>query len=121
MRSALTISLACWAAFAIADSVRILVQSSPLAGSQYYAAGEVWGQLQVGDALTLVREPDNRHDPRAVRVEWRGRQLGYLPRAQNRVVAAAMDGGEKLVARVARLKESGDPWQRVEVEVYVDL
>lgn len=121
MRSALTISLALWALHAAADSVRVLVQSSPLAGSQYYALAEVRSEIRVGDALTLVREPDNRHDPNAVRIEWRGRKLGYLPRAENRTVAAAMDGGEKVWGRVARLGESADPWRRLEVEVYVDL
>lgn len=121
MRSMLIVSLACWTASATAQSVRILVQSSPLAGSQYYALNSVRHEVRVGDPLRLVREPHNRHDPQAVRVEWQGRQLGYLPRTENRAVAAAMDRGEKLLARVARLRESGDPWQRVEVEVYADL
>lgn len=121
MRLLLTISLAFWAFAAAAERVRILVQSSPLAGSQYHALAEVWPEIRVGDALTLVREPGNRHDPRAVRVDWRGRKLGYLPRAENRVVAAALDGGERLSARVSRLKADPDPWRRLEVEVYVDL
>ncbi|KXB31589.1 HIRAN protein [Dechloromonas denitrificans] len=125
MRLLLTISLALWLGLwlivAQAESVRLLVQSSPLAGSQYYAVGEFWQQLQVGDALTLVREPDNRHDRHAIRVEWRGHQLGYVPRAENRSVAAAMDQGERLVARIARLTEHPNPWRRVEFEVFIEL
>src|SRR5689334_23732236 len=35
-------------------------------------------------ALDLVREPENPHDANAVRVEWRGRKLGYVPRRDNR-------------------------------------
>ncbi|TMH99575.1 MAG: HIRAN protein, partial [Betaproteobacteria bacterium] len=31
-----------------APSVRLLVQSSPLAGFRYHAAAEVWDQLRVG-------------------------------------------------------------------------
>jgi len=38
-------------------SVRLLVQSSPLAGFRYHAAADVWDQLRVGDALELRREP----------------------------------------------------------------
>ena len=121
MRFLLTISLLCWLAIAHAESVRILVQSSPLAGSQYYAVGEFWLQLQVGDRLELIREPDNRHDPKAIRVEWRGHQLGYVPRAENRALASAMDQGDKLVARIARLTEHANPWQRVAFEVFVEL
>jgi len=104
-----------------AERIRILIQSSPLAGSQYYAASQVWTQLAPGDALTLVREPGNRHDARAIRVEWRGQQLGYLPRAENGPVAAALDRGDRLVARIARLRDDPDPWRRVEVEVWAEF
>lgn len=45
-----------------AQTIRILVQSSPLAGFQYHAGAELWGELKVGDALTLTREPDNPFD-----------------------------------------------------------
>ena len=125
MRSLPTISLALWLALspalARAESVRILVQSSPLAGSQYYAVGEFWGELRVGDPLDLIREPDNRHDRNAIRVEWRGHKLGYVPRAENRALAAALDQGDKLVARIAQLTEHPDPWRRVRFEVYVEL
>jgi len=101
--------------------VRILVQSSPLAGSQYYGADILWPAMQPGDALTLHREPDNRHDPRAVRIEWRGAKLGYLPRRENAAVAAALDRGEQLEARISRLTRDKNPWRRVEVQVWVRL
>lgn len=121
MRFLLTISLLLLLSNAGAESVRILVQSSPLAGSQYYAASEMWGEMQVGDVLDLIREPDNRHDHNAIRVEWRGHKLGYVPRAENRAVAAAMDQGDKLLARIARLTKHPNPWRRVEFEVFAEL
>src|SRR6185369_946344 len=121
MRLLPTISLLLWLGSAEADSIRLLVQSSPLAGSQYYAVDAAWTQLQVGDPLRLVREPGNRHDPDAIRVDWRGRQLGYVPRAHNRALAAALDAGDKLVARISRLNRDPDPWRRVEFEVYLEL
>jgi len=102
-------------------TIRILVQSSPLAGSQYYAVAELWSQIRVGDHLTLVREPGNRHDPQAIRVEWNGRQLGYVPRAENRAVATALDAGEKLEARVSKLRTDPNPWRRIEFEVFLSL
>jgi hypothetical protein len=119
--------LACAAAFAahaqppVAEpSVRLLVQNSPLAGFRYAEAAEVWPQLRAGDALDLVREPDNAHDANAVRVEWRGRKLGYVPRAENGALAWAMDRGETLRARVSRLAEHRNPRRRIEFEVYVE-
>jgi hypothetical protein len=109
------------AAPARAESVKILVQSSPLAGSQFYAVSSVWGEIRPGDRLTLIREPDNRHDRHAVRVEWQGRQLGYVPRAENRAVARALDTGEALEGRVSKLRDNPNPWLRVEFEVYLTL
>ena len=121
MRFLLTISLALWLLTAQAESIRLLVQSSPLAGSQYYAVGEQWREMQVGDHLDLIREPDNRHDRKAIRVEWRGHKLGYVPRAQNRAVAAAMDAGDQLSARVSSLSDNKNPWQRLAFEVFAEL
>ncbi|RTL53103.1 MAG: HIRAN protein [Rhodocyclaceae bacterium] len=104
-----------------AQTIKMLVQSSPLAGFQYYAGKVRWEEMKVGDALTLVREPDNRHDPRAIRVEWRGEKLGYLPRAENRSVAEELDRGGRVEARIAALREDPNPWKRVLIEVFVVL
>ena len=104
-----------------AESVGILVQSSPLAGSQYYAAARVWDEIRVGDRLTLVREADNRHDRNAIRVEWRGHKLGYVPRAENRAAARALDTGERLEARVTGLRDDPAPWRRIEFSVHLIL
>ena len=106
---------------ALAETIRVLVQRSPLAGSQYYAANAVWTRIRVGDRLTLVREADNRHDRRAVRVEWQGQQLGYVPRAEYRAVSHALDARERLEGRVLHLRDDPDPWRRVEFEVYLVL
>ncbi len=93
----LSLVLACHAA--AAQSVKVLVQSSPLAGAQYYAVA----------------------DANAVRVDWNGRKLGYLPRAENRAVAAEMDRGGRVEGRIAALVTHRNPWQRVRIEVFVVL
>jgi len=104
-----------------AQAIKLLVQSSPLAGAQYYAADALWARLQVGDELALIREPDNAHDARAVRVEWQGMKLGYLPRAENAAVAAAMDRGDPVEGRIAALVRDRNPWKRVRIDVFVKL
>lgn len=113
--------LLCCAGLAQAQAAWLLIQRSPLAGSQYYALAAHWEQLRVGDTLELTREPDNRHDPLAVRVSWQGQQLGYLPRTENAPVARALDRGLRLRGRIARLTAHPDPWQRVVLEVYAGL
>jgi len=98
--------------------VLIRIQQVPLAGFQYHAGKIVWDQLAEGDTLTLTREPENRHDPKAVRVSWREVQLGYLPRSDNAAVAAALDQGWRVTAHIGRLVPHPDPWRRVRLDVY---
>jgi hypothetical protein len=99
----------------------ILVQASPVAGFQYHEGKEVWDSLKAGDALELVREPDNPYDGNAVRVEWQGRTLGYVPRRENGAVARMLDRGTRLQAKIVRLKKARRPWERVLFEVYLEL
>ena len=102
-------------------SAKILLQSSPLAGFRYYEGKKLWSEMKVGDFLQLVREPGNSYDPNAVRVEWQGHKLGYVPRADNEALARFMDRGSKAEARITRLKKSRNPWQRMEFDVYLGL
>jgi len=102
-------------------SAHILLQDSPLAGFQYHAGKALWPQMRAGDALSLVREPDNPHDARAVRVEWRGHKIGYVPRRENADVARLLDRGQALSARIVRLAEVRDPWSRVRFEILIPL
>jgi hypothetical protein len=102
-----------------AGEVRILVQSSPLAGIQFYTARQWWNEMQVGDRLELVRESANRHDANAIRVEWHGNKLGYVPRRENQAVAREMDRGAELEARISKLQRHRSPWQRLRMDIYV--
>ncbi len=102
------------------QDVQFLVQSSPLAGFRYADAAVVMPMLQMGDALDLVREGDNPYDPNAVRVEWRGRKLGYVPRRENASIAWGLDRGTPLRARVSRLAQHPNPARRIEFEVYIE-
>ena len=103
------------------SEIRMLVQSSPLAGFQYYQGEQLWQEIRIGDPLTLAREPENTHDSYAVRVEWRGHKLGYVPQRENRAVAQHMDRGGNVEARVSKLRQHRNPWQRIEFEVFVKL
>ncbi len=109
----------CDAADAI--NARILVQISQLAGFQYHDGKAVWDEMRVGDSLELVREPGNMHDSNAVRVQWHGRMIGYVPRRENAAVARQIDLGNRLAARIVKLTRHRDPWKRVEFEIFVPL
>lgn len=102
-------------------TTRLLIQESYVAGYRYHDGKKVWKDLRVGDALDLVREPDNPFDPNAVRVDWQGHQLGYVPRLDNEGVSRQLDLGAPLQARIARLKKSRSPRQRIWMEVYTGV
>lgn len=106
---------------ALAAEAVLVVQRSPLAGFRHYEGRDAWPALKVGDRLELMREPDNPYDANAVRVRWRGRMLGYVPRRNNAAVARLMDGGAALEARVAALTEHRNRSVRLEFEVVAPL
>lgn len=93
------------------------LQHSPIAGFQYHEGEAVWADLALGQPLQLIREPENKYDDRAVRVEFNGQKLGYLPRLDNAAVSQLLDRGENIQAVISELKVSEDPWERVRVEV----
>ena len=113
---------ACWhgSGFAADVQVQQQLQALPVAGFQYYAGKRVWEQLKLGDALKLVREADNPHDPNAVRVEWQGEKLGYVPRAGNDTVARLLDKGVPVSGRITYLQKGRSHWQRIQFEVLID-
>lgn len=89
-----------------------------IAGLAYHAAAH-WQALPAkGEELTLQREPDNPHDPLAVRILWQGQMLGYIPRPNNAGIAHAMDAGTRPHAKI-QCSDAGAPlWQRVEFAVF---
>ena len=121
------IALACCAFFAAAahaedagPGVRLMVQSSALAGFRHHGAADVWQELRVGDSLELAREADNPHDANAVSLSWRGRKLGYVPRRENAALAWGLERGEALKARISRLARHPNPARRIEFEVHAE-
>jgi hypothetical protein len=97
----------------------MILQTSPLAGFQHHAGAALFPLMAVGQRLHLQREPANPFDPKAVRVEWNGVQIGYAPRADNVDLARLMDRGVPVEARILHLQKGRDPWKRVLMEIYV--
>lgn len=96
-----------------------LIQQCFLAGFQHHDGEELWSYLTVGDDLQLVRESGNLHDTHAIRIDWNGHTLGYLPRHQNSAAARLIDQGIGLEARIGRLARHDNPWRRVMVDVWM--
>lgn len=115
------LAIACFSAYGSernADA-RLILQTSPLAGFQHYAGSALFPLMAPGQRLHLYREPANPFDPKAVRVEWNGVQIGYAPRVDNVDLARLMDRGVAVEGRILHLQKGRDPWKRVLMEIYV--
>lgn len=98
---------------------RFLILQCPLAGFQYHNGEALWDQLIAGNQLELMREPENPFDANAIRIDWNGYKLGYIPRIQNQATARLLDEGTLLEARISGLEKHHNPWNRMEVEVWL--
>lgn len=98
---------------------RLLIQKTPLAGFHYHQAAERWAEMQVGEALTLQREPNNPHDPAAAAIYRGPERLGYLRRKDNTAISQMLDRGQALSARISELRDTEQWWERVWVSVHV--
>ena len=86
-------------------------------GFDHAEGPQVFPQLAPGDALQLVREPANPYDARAVRIDWRGHKLGYIPRDDNVDIARRLDAGEALAATISTVAQQATAWDAVEFEI----
>lgn len=48
-------------------------------------------ELQIGEELTLKREPSNAYDPNAIQVHAGEFFIGFVPKTSNAVLASLMD------------------------------
>ena len=83
----------------------IFLASVRIAGIQYTNdIDTILAELEVGDIMTLVREPANEHDSKAIAVYDRfDNRVGYVPRTSNEVLSHLMDAGKSMFAVLSRL------------------
>jgi len=99
-----------------ASSVKFLGEVfAEIAGKQYYEA-----EVHPGEKVQLEREPDNRHDENAIRVENRKfLQAGYVPRRISSWLAPLIDSGEVWVE--AHVAESSRPGKAEKPYILLEL
>lgn len=97
----------------------IFLLECPVAGTSHVPIMEIEPLLEVGETLTLKREPENAYDALAILVlDARGAKLGYVPRDRNQVLARLLDAGKPLYARLDRKQWFGG-WLRVTMLIHM--
>lgn len=82
---------------------------TPMAGFRYYAETESLRALPAGTRFDLVPEPDNTHDARAIRLDFEGRQVGYLRKVVSESVLKTIEAGVAVECRLAREVSGNGP------------
>jgi len=100
---------------------RVLLLETVVAGFSYYDGEKIWKKLRVNESLILKREAANPYDENAIEIYWKKWKLGYVPRADNSVIAQMLDRGENLLATITWLKVDEDPWERIGIRIEVEI
>lgn len=100
---------------------RVYVMTVLVAGLRHHDAKQVWEALAIGDPLELVREPANEEDRNAVRIEWCGFHLGYLPKERNSDIARQLDRGAPLLARITQIAKYRNHRKKLQLEIFVEF
>ena len=99
----------------------LFVGSVYLAGTQYAPdITQSYKQLNIGDSVQIVREKENPHDSKAVKVLTdKGKKLGYMPARHNLFLSQMIDFGIFVQGEVRKLRwdESG---VAIKVMLYAD-
>ena len=69
--------------------------------------------------MVFYREPENPHDPQAIRIETiKEEKIGYVPQQDNVIFSRLMDAGKALFGKVTE-KEMRRNWLRIKVKIYL--
>jgi len=97
-----------------------VIYSACVAGFQYYEGNKILQLLSQNDVLTLSRQPNNRYDERAIEIFWKSHKIGYIPMADNLILANMLDSGIALQAKIKAVKPQNPDWKKVKVNVYLE-
>lgn len=86
-----------------------------IAGVQHHSMYKVLKDLEVGYLLDLIREPENKFDPNAVRIEHNDTMLGYVPAKFSAGAAAILDVGGDIICEIIELNPTARPWEQCKV------
>ena len=86
-----------------------------IAGLQYHAGKQM--AFQTGEALKLIREPNNLYDTNAIALYKQHIKIGYIPKNENKIIAKMLDQHAALKAEISHFDRNAVTWRRVSVQV----
>lgn len=98
---------------------KIYLKQCFVRGFQYYDGPKIIRELNESGTLQLVREPENRYDPKAIAFYFEGHKIGYLPIESNKTLSILMDTELlEFHAEISHVNPKASNWEKVRVVVY---
>lgn len=100
--------------------VEIFLFKTHIAGTSHIDnISKIEKTLNINDKLNFYREPDNKYDPQAIRIETvKGEKIGYVPKVDNIIFSRLMDAGKLLFGKIIK-KEDINNWIYIEINIYL--
>ena len=99
------------------DMQQKILLETYIAGYQHHEGKRVEKLLKPGISLNMVREPQNQYDCNAIAMFFKNIKIGYIPAADNTVLANMLDSHLLLTARILAVNPDLPTWERTEVEI----
>ncbi|MEI7663664.1 MAG: HIRAN domain-containing protein [Bacteroidota bacterium] len=97
----------------------ILILEIHIAGTSYREnIAQIEPSLETGQMFQMIREPENEYDGWAIAVYAKDYKLGYVPMAQNEIIARLMDAGKIFYCKLTG-KEWKNDWLCLETDIYL--
>lgn len=96
-----------------------VLYAGKVTGTSYYNGWDAkHGKMKVGDNVGLKRDRVNPYDPRATAVLYEGTQIGWVPKASNHQIAAALDDSDaELEAVITKINHQGSFEDRLYITI----
>ena len=107
-------------ALPIDRSFSLFLLETQQAGFQYDAR-RLFSPLHNNPRLSLLCDAQKHYDENFIVVEREVRRLGFIPGQDNGILSQIKDRGEAFHARVRQLKQSLNPWERVEMRGLIEM
>jgi hypothetical protein len=73
-------------------------------GTQYEDRYRNISEMKVDDRLELERDYEDEFDSNAIKVQYKGKQIGFVERSVARILAGEIDLGAKVSTRVSQIE-----------------
>ncbi len=95
----------------------VLLEHFYIAGYYYYDGDKIENQLKPNVPLTIKRESNNPHDPKAISLWYKGNKLGFVPRHKNTTLTKLLDQQIDIKAIINKIYSDANSLNRVFVDI----